>query len=323
MRPIEIKQDKDENSAYQTIVWDVTKRCNFDCSYCDDWDTNTTEFAYSHSRNIKHPSFDKMIAIIDAVEDLGYYDIEWALTGGEPLVIPHINQVLKYMREGGPHSITCVTNGSMKLDRIIEAFGYLDHLILSFHYEFTYNRIDEYIGKCIALHKYAMDNNKRFTPRFMLYPGKFDVFKDIYDKLLAAGIKVPEFRNIQPLPNQRFIEGRNSYYNTEEDEMIEWFREQSNYVQDCILVYPDGTEKRSYPDEITFKEWNEFRGWTCKVGVDQLRLDPDGWVYRGECRAGGILGNVLDPEFEKPADSIICPFDKCLNYVDITMPKHA
>lgn len=323
MKPIAVSNTSWKNERYnkiQIIEWHVTKRCNFNCSYCDDFTANGGAFQYSHSMTDKHPSLEKMIKIVDNIESLGFYDIAWSISGGEPMVVPHFYEVLKYIRESDPHDITISTNGSIPLKQLIKCFGELDHLIMSLHFEFISHRIEEYKEKIVALDKFAKENGKKFTPRIQFPAGKFEMAKD----MIIDGVDNYEFRNIIPLPDTPFIEGRNSYYNLAEEEELSKLREsETQYVKSVDLHYPDGSTRSSYPDEITLNDWHNFEGWTCRIGLDQLYIEPEGWVYRSKCRAGGILGNILDDNFVLPTDSIICPFDRCLDHVDITTPKAA
>mgnify|MGYP000100186219 CR=1 FL=1 len=317
MRPVEVINKSWVKDKAQIVEWNVTRRCNFNCSYCDDTGNNPVGFHFKHDSISKHPSLETMISIIDGVERLGYYDIGWALSGGEPLTVPHIYEVLKYLRESEPYGISVVTNGSVGLNRILKCFELLDHLIVSFHFEFTQNRTDEYFNKIVEIDKISKDTGKKFTPRFLLYPGEFDYFRKMHARLLDAGVQVAEFRNIIPLP------GSDKMYTQEEEQDILWWRNNTGrYAKNIELLFDDGTRKETYPDEITLNNWNKFKEWTCSVGINQIHIGPNGEVYRGTCRAGGQLGNITDPNFKMPTEPITCPFETCIDYIDISTPKH-
>ena len=89
------------------------------------------------------------------------------------------------------------------------------------------------------------------------------------------------------------------------------------------ILFDDGTTMMSYPDEITLNGWHKFEGWTCSAGINQIHIGPLGEVYRGTCQAEGLLGNVTDFDFKIPTEPVICPFETCLDYLDISTPKHA
>lgn len=318
MKPVAI-QNKSWDKHVQVVEWHITKRCNFDCSYCDDFTENGGAFQYSHSLTEKHPSLEKMIKIIDNVEQLGFYDISWSISGGEPMVVPHFFEVLKYIRESDPHEITIATNGSLPLKKLLECFELLDHMIISFHFEFISHRLDEYREKIIELDKFAKEHNKRFTPRLLFPAGQFETVRS----MIIDGVEGYEFRNIIPPLNTSFIEGRNSYYNSAEELELHELRQMTEYNKSIELYGSDGSVKESYPDEITLNDWHHFKDWSCRIGLEQIYIEPEGWVYRSKCRAGGILGNILDDNFELPTDPIKCPYDRCLDHVDITTSKAA
>ena len=318
MKPIRLVNKNKERDKVHLVEWNLTRRCNFDCSYCDDTGNNPVGFHFKHDKISKHPSLETMIKIIDGVESLGYYNIDWALTGGEPFTVPHIYEVLKYLRESAPYNISLVTNGSVGLNRIIKCFELLDKMIISFHYEFTQHRTEEYFNKIVELDKLANSLGNRFCARFLLYPGQFDYFKKMHRRLEDAGVREVEFRNIIPLP------GWNKSYTEEEKNQIKWFRNNtSNISQNLELTFDDNTCVTTYPDQITINNWNKFKGWSCTAGINQTHIGPNGEVYRATCRAGGQVGSIIDPDFKQPIEPITCPFETCIDYVDISTPKSA
>ena len=191
-------------------------------------------------------------------------------------------------------------------------------MIISFHYEFTQNRGDEYFNKIVEIDKLAKSLEKRFSARFLLYPGQFEYFKKMYRRLKDAGVRVAEFRNIIPPP------GWNKSYTKQEKNQINWFRNNTgNYSQNLELTFDDNTCVTTYPDQITINGWNKFKGWSCTAGINQTHISPDGEVYRATCRAGGQLGSIIDPDFKPPIEPITCPFETCIDYIDISTPKSA
>src|SRR6266478_8088105 len=75
----------------------VTDRCNLDCAYCTEYDNSRP-----------HPSLDDLKKWIRKIRDLGTMRI--ALVGGEPLMHPHIVELVRYCRELG-FATSLTTNG--------------------------------------------------------------------------------------------------------------------------------------------------------------------------------------------------------------------
>jgi len=69
-------------------------------------------------------------------------------------------------------------------------------------------------------------------------------------------------------------------------------------------------DQRSYHDDVTMAEMksrklNRFQDWTCTTGMNGIHIDFDGTVWRGTCRVGGQLGNMLS-DWQLPKDTIVC-----------------
>lgn len=128
------------------LDWELTMKCNLDCSYCD------TGINGGHDNSQKHPLLDKCVSAIDFMFE--YVDIYMQqkpkgikyvvlnIYGGEALYHPQIIDILKACKEKYlPYStrwhltVTTTTNAIVtekKLNSIIE---YVDEFTCSFHPE--------------------------------------------------------------------------------------------------------------------------------------------------------------------------------------------
>lgn len=188
------------NAAY-SVDWYMTRRCNFDCSYCAE---------YLHDSTSEHPSLEQMKLLVDIIEDKHWNNVLWSLTGGEPMIIPHFQEIVKYIALSNPVNISITTNGSVPAAKYIEAYeNGLDNITLSMHFEFIESRIEEYLKKIIELESWRKrwnDSNrssptfkeKYLVARFMVYPGAMKTIEKMYEVLKEAGVEKIEFRNIRP-----------------------------------------------------------------------------------------------------------------------------
>lgn len=195
----------DNSKAAYSVDWYMTKRCNFDCSYCAE---------YLHDSHSESPSFSKMKRLVDIIEDKHFNNVLWSLTGGEPMVIPHFQEILQYIAMSNPRNISITTNGSVPTKKYIEAYDNgLDNITLSMHFEFIENREQEYLDRIIALEAYRKKWNeshrkdynykeKKLVARFMVYPGALEQVNRMYEVLKSADIEKIEFRNIRPQVGQ-------------------------------------------------------------------------------------------------------------------------
>lgn len=74
-------------------------------------------------------------------------------------------------------------------------------------------------------------------------------------------------------------------------------------------------------DEAIAKKLNYYKGWSCSAGVHHFYVNFDGYLYRGNCRAGGRLGNVYREDYEIPKEWYKCPYELCGCGADLLAPK--
>lgn len=76
----------------------ITSKCNFKCSFCNIWRKPTTTLPLSKAKNI-----------INNLSNLGCF--YFSITGGEPLLVDYLFDLLIYARESKIKHIHLVTNG--------------------------------------------------------------------------------------------------------------------------------------------------------------------------------------------------------------------
>ena len=83
-------------------------------------------------------------------------------------------------------------------------------------------------------------------------------------------------------------------------------------------------------EEVVAKRINNFSGWKCGAGVENINIDFDGYVQLASCGAGtkinkvftGTLGNVYDGYLVIPDQWIDCNISACSCGSDIFIPKY-
>lgn len=109
------------------ILWDITRRCNYDCSYC--WSN-------------AHNKTDKFIPIKDVIDICKKLIFEWAggeeirfnFGGGEPTLHPNFIEIIKYLKLN-EQFILVTSNGSRNPTFWKEAVRYINSVNLSAHFE--------------------------------------------------------------------------------------------------------------------------------------------------------------------------------------------
>lgn len=149
------------------IIWDIGRRCNYSCSYCNPKISNQYE---------AHKSEGSLRYAVDNICDhfLKERRAKFVFTGGEPTLNSAYLELVKYLRSRG-HMVHTQSNGSRLPEYFAELIDY-SLIGLSLHME---SAIDEkFIQVCQAVvnRKATSEEAARnwFGVKIMVKPGHFD-----------------------------------------------------------------------------------------------------------------------------------------------------
>lgn len=279
--------------------------CNYACSYCPD---------DLHSGSLGWIEKDHVMRFLDEVDaQFAGKSVIIQYTGGEPTVYPGFEEIIQYGKElGFYHSI--ISNGSRK-PRWWEKFSqYFDKVHLTFHQEFA--EIDHFFNVVDIIRKHCIVHVN------------FTMIPEIFDDIYAAADSLADLDNVSlTLKALRIGFGSELYpYEDEQLKRMRAFRSRgkkapTNYLRGMMKkVYDDGTEEIKAPSDFIVDRDNQWEGWNCWVGIQQICVKPNGDIYRGICRVGGKLGNIRE-EYEFPEKPIVCNKKFCSCVTDIMTRK--
>lgn len=312
------------------VEWMISKRCNFNCSYC-------TEFVHDNYSNF--PSLEVMKSTIDKLLLATEKDIHLAITGGEPVLCKHLIDFCQYAKSYSRiKDIAITTNGSRSFKYYKQLIEYVDGITFSYHFEYAKKeRVPETIKQL------AVEYSKKINVHMMMLPTAFDEAIPLINDLRELNINVV-IRRIRPAFDKYDLEKgivrwTKPYEDTTptfvftDDGKVDWKNDKGYYsdkeeeylaqvpvsFKKDTVVYTDNLRKIVNKNEILMNKENFFEGWTCWSGIMSLKIQPDGEVYNAACRVKN-LGNIYT-DFNVDKLPIICNKQACICAADIPITK--
>lgn len=302
-----------ENKAHENIFvvdWCLSSVCNYSCAYCPEM---------LHDHKTPFPDLQTVLNFCRQLrESLPDRTLFFQFTGGEVTLWKDLPRLLRELR-GMNCKVGIISNGSRAMSWWVNNVEFLDHVCISFHPEFaklnhfvevaqflaprttTHANImmwPQHFTKCLeaALHlKYISDLTVALQPLIVDFGSQLYEYTSAQLSLIHNPEKI--------LPQPRFTRDRFSYRG------MMTFRHQDQ-------------DKQMLPShEIIGQGWNQWKGWKCYAGVEQLVVNFSGDVYRGWCFEGGKIGNIKDDKIEVPKRPVDCTRNFCHCNLDIMTKK--
>ena len=280
------------------IEWNLGKRCNYDCSYCP---------AVIHDNHSPHTDLEILKRTVDKLATL-HKPVRLSLTGGEPCVHPHIEQLIRYIKEKHM-SLSITTNGTRK--PLWYSMQNVDQYVFSLHFEYDWQNV-LYAIKNV----YDRSNGMHILVHVMAHQDKMKEVRTAVDMLDFHGIPYT-------IRRVRWTEGDHDLFDDMryDQKDLDWILEHVSTVKPNCTVYVDGGTKLRHANDIIKLHLNKFSGWSCNAGIESLMINWDGDVHRATCRVGGSLGNIYNGTFTIPTEPVICDRNYCTCAADIPLTK--
>jgi MoaA/NifB/PqqE/SkfB family radical SAM enzyme len=329
------------NPEPMMVTWDLGRRCNLDCTYCE---------ASRHNNYSKPADLNSLIKTFDFIKQWtnlynskrNYHSVtNIDFTGGEPTVNPNFWNLVKYIKDAdNSYKLGLTSNATWPekdIDKILEHFK---GITISWHAEADSAIKKRVINNILKL----KENNIWLQVNVMLHCDFFDEAMQLCDLLEKNNIK----HNPVPIGDGTisrsgwFIDSdgksrRTSHVYTENQQ--EWFFNKMNVPKFKAKAIKEGTELGrkccggrcllgKVDDQwqnVTLIE-NKFKGWKCMVDWFFMHIDQEtGLIYHHQtCKAKhdgtiGAIGHLSDAEnlieelklrLENP-EPIICPNQRC------------
>jgi len=198
---------------YKLVIWELGRRCNYDCWYC---------FPDSHNNYEGHKTLG---SLKHGLANLSKFwganqKMKFVFTGGEPTFNPDFLEFVTYLHDDLGHIIHTTTNGSHTSDYYSKLMQVSD---IGFSAHLSYLERPEIYKKFLSNIKSAADSKQSnhnaslnwMGVRIMLQPGRLDLTKILYNdcKEITSNITVD------------LLHGKNKQIMPYSEEEISWMVE--------------------------------------------------------------------------------------------------
>lgn len=308
---IRLEHSNIKNADVFVVNWCLGNSCNFECSYCPE---------ALHDGSKRWPEPEVIKNFIRKVKDSHPgKSLYFEFTGGEVTMYKHFTDICKFCADEGV-KVGLISNGSRTIRYWEENKHFFDHVCLSFHPEFADEK--HFIEVVKLLH-----NDIRTHVNIMMSPDQFD-------RCYAVANKIKDLGNLsmalQPLIHDfgdtlyDYDDFQKRIFDKQHELITQHikFTKSFDYYRGAMrAVYESGESQVSSAHRFISHKLNNWSGWKCYAGVEQLIVDMDGSIYRGWCKVGGPLGNINDETLTLPSDPIICNKTMCHCNFDIMSTK--
>jgi hypothetical protein len=309
----------DPNNRISFLLdWELTMKCNLDCSYCP------SGLHGGHDNSTQHPPIDECIQALEFMFEYvdqymhrkpnGLKYVVLNVYGGEALHHPAIVEILSQIQEKyQPYSnrwkltVTNTTNAIVPNEKLKKIIPYIDEFTVSSHVESTAKQKAQFKENLLTIR----DANKRLKCIVMMHDNP-ELFLEAQEFLSWL-----EFNQIRSLAKQ--IDSANTRSYTEQQ--IQWFNSeyqnkthgiankidnsyQSSDLSDVGRACCGGRQgcvDQNYKDRQYYILDNKFPDWYCSVNEFFLFVKQvNGEVYvNKDCKMNfdgtvGPIGNLSD-----------------------------
>jgi len=299
----------DPNNRISFLLdWELTMKCNLDCSYCP------SGLHGGHDNSTRHPPLDECIHALEFMFEYadqymyrkpnGLKYVMLNVYGGEALHHPDIVEILSQIQEKyQPYrdrwrlTVTNTTNAIVSNEKLKKIIPYIDEFTVSYHSESTAKQQQQFKDNLLLINQSGKQQKC-----VVMMPYKLDGFQDAVDM-----IEWLTQNNIRMLPKQ--LDGVDNLYKAEQ---VVWFdrfykSKTFNLSKDNITNVGRsccGGRQACVDQDYKQRHFhvsNKFPDWYCSVNEFFLFVKQvNGEVYvNKDCKMNfngtvGPIGNLSD-----------------------------
>ena len=283
---IEVYDDyykQNNNEDVVTVTWEITRQCNFHCSYCDVYgkpDINDYQETLSFLDKL---SKDRIVKLI--------------LFGGEPMIHPQLDEILKRV----PYFTDIFTNLSSEYSEYERIIAIKEDIGFYATYHPTKADFTEFYEKVKKIAKLTDELRIIF-----MFDKIDDVYFDNFKKLKELGLPI-EIHKVIHDNDRKLTDYQEQVFIEEGDKNINVVTRDNECLQTSL-------------EYVMSNRLNNFKYFKCSGGLLSLYISQEGKVYpcldyRKKDMPLGSVTNLQPSDLKKT----ICTLSECTG--DIEVPK--
>ena len=311
----------------------VNNVCNFNCRYC--W-PDSHEGTFPSPKDIDQVinNFDHMLTYYK--EKLGKDRVHLKLGGGEPTLWKDLSYFIQELKKKHNIYFTIISNGSRTL-RWWKEYGYLiDNATLSYHV--AEGDPDHMIAVADTLYELG----KKTSVKILMDPYRWDECVSVLEYmkktskhkwfLTATEVVEPEHVatnviQIVDADKKHYTHEQRNYFKNSLKRIpgLVWIMKNIKLIIDGDLklfestaTFNDGSVIKAKPETYISNGWNNFKGWSCNIGIESVYIHWDGDVV-GACQQTlygltyrpNILSKDFIQSFSPNLTPVICKQHNC------------
>jgi MoaA/NifB/PqqE/SkfB family radical SAM enzyme len=293
--------------------------CNHRCHYC---------FPGSNEGNVLWPDVNlvkqNISHLLDVYKRHGKTKSNLYIVGGEPTLWNGLEELCSYLKDRYDIIIEMSTNGTRKIDWWKRNAKNFDHVEVSVHREFA--NINHLINVCDTLYESGVFVNADV----LMDPSAFDECVSNAEQLKNSLHEWPIIAKVVHFNGtHKYSDNELEYFKdvVKRYPSTEWFNLRNKKALRNIKIYhnDDSVQEVKNDNYLIMHGLNKFKGWTCNLGVDFIKIFSDGRIT-GNCQQK-VFGNLYEPNFDKIFNPIITPIicsrDTCVCSEETVINKHA
>lgn len=313
-----------ENNEFN-IQFTVSNQCNYSCRYCPPKLNSGSTPLISTETYIRF--FTDLIN--DNPEIMNYEKRFVGLTGGEPTVYPGIEDLINFFKENN-FNVGLDTNGSAKIDFWERNLSKINMTNLSVHARYAnFKHVLEVV-------KLGIEKKSAIKIAILMDPEYWERAHEAVNFFKENNVPIMEFKGL--IFRMHYGEKEKNYYDTYTPEQMNWIKSNTyhnninlkeinpNYqTRNAYIIYENGIKEKFLGQKMQAEELNQFKGFKCFAGKDNLSIRWDGTVQGAHCGIKTItFGSLLENpnlKIKLLKDPIVCTLKKCSCVSDMRIRK--